>query len=49
MQKKNGNNYQNVDQFQDGDQVRVALRIQGRKRKSNIRKSYTCVPDCQRV
>ena len=25
MQKKNGNNYQNVDQFQDGDQVRVAL------------------------
>lgn len=25
MQKKNGNNYQNVEQFQDGDQVRVAL------------------------
>lgn len=25
MQKKNGNNYQDVDQFQDGDQVRVAL------------------------
>lgn len=25
MQKKNGNNYQNVDQFQDGDQVRVAI------------------------
>lgn len=25
MQKKNGNNYQDVDQFQDGDQVRVAI------------------------
>lgn len=25
MQKKNGNNYQNIDEFQDGDQVRVAL------------------------
>ena len=25
MQKKNGNNYQDVDQFQDGDQVRVVI------------------------
>ena len=47
MQKKNGNTYQNVDEFQDGDQVRVALeyKVENGKVTSENRTLVYQLPD----